>query len=129
MRGFTTNTRHLKCVVCSSGFYLTQLYTCFKGNVENCEKYKLNSPLGCLACDSRRYYLLDGRCLEHKEILYCTNYSQGEKNLCEKCNKESLMIDHTNGCERVNIPIDNCMVYESEQLCRECEDSYFLNKF
>ena len=130
--GIATSRDDLECSKCNDGFYFfADENKCVQPASfaeDFCKEYKFNEPV-CSVCLDR--YFFDAqllKCKIHDNIdLNCAKSSLIERNSCEECNQGFKAYSVQKLCKIVASPIDNCLEYQTENICKRCALNYFGN--
>ena len=114
----------ITCSQCKPRYFLKSNKNCELGNIENCSIYS-NETI-CTTCEDG-YYIFNGKCEKHEEIINCVTYSDSEKNICNDCKNNYFNFKFSAICEE-SVEIDKCSLYSGEKKdkCVDCEDGYEL---
>ena len=113
------------CYECESGFFLKQK-KCEKANVLNCSEYQDKD--NCKICDEPfGLTLIDGKaqCV-NKEIPFCTESTNYYPFKCISC--QNGYFSNYGICEQITKTIDYCIMYDSADTCRFCDETSTLSK-
>ncbi len=114
----------ITCSQCKPRYFVKTNKTCELGDIPNCKIY--NNENICSSCDDG-YYLFNGKCEKHEDIVNCTNYSDNQKNICNECKNNYFHFKFSAICEESS-EIDKCFIYsgEKKEKCIQCIDGFEL---
>jgi len=78
----------------------------------------------CYRC-TNKFYLEDGNCKGHDDILDCDIFHHAVKNICIDCNNESFLFTKQNDCLMAS-NVEECNIYNNNDECIGCKDGFFL---
>ena len=128
--GVATSRDDLVCTKCNDGFYYNaDENKCVQPasfSEDFCKEYKFNEAV-CSVCKDR--YFFDAqlqKCKIHDNIdLNCSISSLTSRNSCEECNQGFKAYQVQVLCKNVASPINNCLEYQTENICKTCALNYF----
>lgn len=68
--------KEVKCLECQAEYYLTINNQCERGNIDNCEKLKLNNPNKCDKCKEKHVVIVKS------DLDYC--FPLPQENFCQE---------------------------------------------